>query len=551
MASRISELLREAYVFPEVGEKAAAQLIKAQKNGQFKQYNDPASLAAALTKHIYESTKDKHLVVSVRNRNLTPETEEDRFAARIAERAYFRSNNAGFRSITKLDHNIGYLKMSSFYGLDIAQERADLVMSLLSTSDAIIIDLRNNSGGRGDMVDYLLGHFLGSGIEVSKATKRIGDNFRSQISKTPPLAKDKMMLEVPLYVLTNNKTISAAEGFSFGLKIHDRATFIGETTAGGANPGDLIPISDDLQFFVSDVSVTHPNNDSSWEGIGVIPDIKVTSEKALEVAMEAAKKAANQYKEKSEQAARQRLLTLESQINNFTTTTSTKQLVKAYVDCKEDHLFFWEWELNNLGYSYLGQAQNAKLGEAILEANKVMYPISANVHDSYGDALMASDQTERAIHSYKEAVALGKMSEHQNLEQFQQNLANAKSTLAKDLGDLSTKAGITRTLMDYIEGTSNGEPERLRRAFHPDFNLFTVTKEGNLRIRSGEQYIGYFPKNKKTGRIGKVLSIDAQGEIAVAKVGITMANTKEYIDYFLLLKYEGSWKIVHKSYIEK
>jgi hypothetical protein len=36
---------------------------------------------------------------------------------------------------------------------------------------------------------------------------------------------------------------------------------------------------------------------------------------------------------------------------------------------------------------------------------------------------------------------------------------------------------ITETLMDYIEGTANGEPERLRKAFHPDFNLYTVTKD--------------------------------------------------------------------------
>lgn len=35
---------------------------------------------------------------------------------------------------------------------------------------------------------------------------------------------------------------------------------------------------------------------------------------------------------------------------------------------------------------------------------------------------------------------------------------------------------ITETLMHYIEGTANGEPDRLRIAFHPDFNLYTVTE---------------------------------------------------------------------------
>lgn len=33
---------------------------------------------------------------------------------------------------------------------------------------------------------------------------------------------------------------------------------------------------------------------------------------------------------------------------------------------------------------------------------------------------------------------------------------------------------ISNTLLDYIEGTANGEPDRLRRAFHPDFELYFV-----------------------------------------------------------------------------
>jgi hypothetical protein len=47
---------------------------------------------------------------------------------------------------------------------------------------------------------------------------------------------------------------------------------------------------------------------------------------------------------------------------------------------------------------------------------------------------------------------------------------------------------ITEILLDYIEGTANGQPERLRKAFHPKFNLYTVAKD-TLWTRSGEQYI--------------------------------------------------------------
>ena len=106
---------------------------------------------------------------------------------------------------------------------------------------------------------------------------------------------------------------------------------------------------------------------------------------------------------------------------------------------------------------------------------------------------------------------------------------------------------ITTTLMDYIEGTANGEPERLRKAFHSDFNLYTIEKD-SLRIRSGEKYISNVKKGEKANRIGRIISIDYEKDAAIAKAEIVIPNWRIFTDYFLLLKYEGSWKIVHKSY---
>jgi hypothetical protein len=107
---------------------------------------------------------------------------------------------------------------------------------------------------------------------------------------------------------------------------------------------------------------------------------------------------------------------------------------------------------------------------------------------------------------------------------------------------------ITATLMDYIEGTANGEPERLRRAFHPDFNLYTVTDKDSLRIRSGKEYVGNIQEGEKSDRIGRIISIDYEKDAAIAKAEIIIPNWRIFTDYFLLLKYEGTWKIVQKSY---
>ncbi|MEQ8524157.1 nuclear transport factor 2 family protein [Gracilimonas sp.] len=107
---------------------------------------------------------------------------------------------------------------------------------------------------------------------------------------------------------------------------------------------------------------------------------------------------------------------------------------------------------------------------------------------------------------------------------------------------------IQETLTDYIEGTANGEPDRLQKAFHPDFNLYTVIGDDSLRVWDGQDYISRFQQGRKSNRIGRIISIDHENNAATAKVEIVMPNRGVYIDYFLLLKLKEGWKIIHKTY---
>ncbi len=110
---------------------------------------------------------------------------------------------------------------------------------------------------------------------------------------------------------------------------------------------------------------------------------------------------------------------------------------------------------------------------------------------------------------------------------------------------------IYKTLMHYIEGTTYGEPDRLEKAFHSDFNLYTVTEKDSLLIRSGKKYISNIKTGEKSNRIGRIISIDYENNAAIAKAEIVIPNWKIFTDYFLLLKYEGQWKIIQKSYTWK
>ena len=83
---------------------------------------------------------------------------------------------------------------------------------------------------------------------------------------------------------------------------------------------------------------------------------------------------------------------------------------------------------------------------------------------------------------------------------------------------------IQETLMKYLDGTANGEPDKLKEAFHPDFNLYSVTKEDSLRIWSGKEYIGGIKKGKKSNRIGRIILIDFDKNAAIAKAEIIIPN---------------------------
>lgn len=110
---------------------------------------------------------------------------------------------------------------------------------------------------------------------------------------------------------------------------------------------------------------------------------------------------------------------------------------------------------------------------------------------------------------------------------------------------------IESVLMKYINGTSEGRPDLLREAFHPDFNLYARNQDDTLKVWKGEDYISLFEVPQTRNRVGSIISIDQEQDVAVAKVEIEVAGRRLFTDYFLLVKYSGHWKIIHKSYTSR
>lgn len=109
-------------------------------------------------------------------------------------------------------------------------------------------------------------------------------------------------------------------------------------------------------------------------------------------------------------------------------------------------------------------------------------------------------------------------------------------------------ADVRAVINAYIDGTSVENPEQLRQAFHPDFNLYARNGDGSLRVWDGQDYIGNFTLGETNARQGEIVFIDVDGNTAVGKVEILVPGQARFIDYLLLVRIEDEWKIIHKSY---
>ena len=127
-----------------------------------------------------------------------------------------------------LTDSIGYIRLSSFTK-DGSRDFKNAFMALQKTGGLkkLIIDLRSNSGGSLDEAVNVVGLFVPRNTEVVALRGRIKQFDR--VYKTKELPLDT---EIPIAVLVNNLSASAAEIVAGSLQDLDRAVIIGSRTFG-------------------------------------------------------------------------------------------------------------------------------------------------------------------------------------------------------------------------------------------------------------------------------------------------------------------------------
>jgi retinol-binding protein 3 len=282
--------LKAAYVFPEVAEKMARSLRDRLERKEYDGINSARELADALTKHLQEVSHDKHLRVlySAEPFPSRPEapSPEDR-ARGLAEE---RRRNFGFERVERLDGNVGYIDLRGFSGSPEAGPTAVAAMNFVAGTDALLFDLRRNGGGSPAMIGLISSYLFDDVVHLNDFYWRESNETR-QFWTSPHVDGQRYGGTKPVFVLTSNRTFSAAEEFTYNLKNLKRATIVGEATGGGAHPGGVRRITDHFGIWVPAGRAINPITKTNWEGTGIEPDIKVEAALALQTAhLEALKK---------------------------------------------------------------------------------------------------------------------------------------------------------------------------------------------------------------------------------------------------------------------
>lgn len=146
----------------------------------------------------------------------------------------------------KIDDKTGYIKLSDFTTNASTEVRNALVNLKAQGAEKLILDLRDNPGGLLNEAVEIVNLFIPKGKEVVKTLGKLQNvNYTYKTTKTP-IDKD-----IPLVVLINERSASAAEIVAGALQDYDRAVLVGRKSFGKGLVQTTIPLTYNAQVKVT------------------------------------------------------------------------------------------------------------------------------------------------------------------------------------------------------------------------------------------------------------------------------------------------------------
>ena len=167
-----------------------------------------------------------------------------------------------------LEGNIGFIRIDAF-DKGAEQEFESHLQSLVDAgAKALIFDVRVNGGGYADVMSEMLDKLLPKGMIISMTDKN---------GNTDENYSDDECVGLPMAVLTNRYSISAAEFFAAAIQEYGVGTVVGEKTGGKGYAQTMMPLSDGSALNISTYRYYTPKGNTLAE-TGVTPDVEVALE---------------------------------------------------------------------------------------------------------------------------------------------------------------------------------------------------------------------------------------------------------------------------------
>jgi hypothetical protein len=267
----IAVLVERMYTAPDTGRMIADRLRQREAAGAYRPLTQPQRFADALGEDMRAVNGDKHLRVLVG----PPPMGGGPGGPGSAEN--------GVGRVEVLTGNVGYLQLTGpMSGSRPALDAVTDALRRLAATDAVIVDLRGVPGGSAEMSNHVISHFTEPDVPSLEVYNRMTGERR--IRYTLATVPGPRRTDVPLYVLVDGRSFSAAEDLPFVLQSLGRATIVGERTPGGGRNNMFVPVGYGLVASVTYTRVADPRTGREWEGVGVQPDLPAPGERALEAA---------------------------------------------------------------------------------------------------------------------------------------------------------------------------------------------------------------------------------------------------------------------------
>ncbi len=175
-----------------------------------------------------------------------------------------------------LSETVGYIRITEFNNNTVSQFKKAINSLEASGVKGIVFDVRNNPGGGVNAVSEILDILLPEGPILSATYK----NGETEVLAT----SDASEMTIPMTVLTNSSTASAAELFTQALKDYNKVQSVGTKTFGKGVMQVTKRLNDGSALNLT-VAKYNPPKGKNYDGVGIVPDFEVAFPQELESQM--------------------------------------------------------------------------------------------------------------------------------------------------------------------------------------------------------------------------------------------------------------------------